>query len=60
MIQVPHFRGGFGITPNEGSAILAFYSATYALIVWLSSHGGALPAQQFTDTWAPGHDLAWT
>ena len=39
-IQVPHFRGGFGITPNEGSAILAFYSATCALVVWLSSHGG--------------------
>ena len=23
-IQVPHFRGGFGITPNEGSAISVF------------------------------------
>ena len=39
-IQVPHFRGGFGITPNEGSAISAFYSATCALVVWLGSHGG--------------------
>ena len=37
-IQVPHFRGGFGITPNEGSAISAFYSATCALVVWLGSH----------------------
>jgi len=27
-IQEPHFREGFGITPNEGSAIPAFYSAT--------------------------------
>jgi len=33
-IQVPHFRGGFGITPNEGSTISAFYSATCALVVW--------------------------
>ena len=39
-IQAPHFRGGFGITPNEGSAISAFYSATCALVVWLGSHGG--------------------
>jgi len=28
-----------------------------ALIVWLGSHGGALPAQQVVDTWAPGHGL---
>ena len=39
-IQVPHFRWGFGITPNEGSAVSAFYSATCALVVWLGSHGG--------------------
>jgi len=43
-IQVPHFRGGFGISPNEGSAISAFYSATCALVVWLGSHGGIRPA----------------
>ena len=43
--QVPHFRVGFGITPNEGSAISAFYSATCALVVWLGSHGGNRPAQ---------------
>jgi len=55
--QLPHFRKGFGITPNEGSTISAFYSATCALIVWLGSHGGALAAQQFADTWALGHDL---
>jgi len=52
-IQVPHFRGEFGITPNEGSAISAFYSATCAL----GSHGGTRPAQNFADTWAPGLNL---
>jgi len=52
--QVPHFRGGFGITPNEGSAISAFYSATCALVVWLGSHKGNKPAQDFADVWAPG------
>jgi len=56
-IQVPHFRGGSGITPNEGSAILAFYSATCALAVWLGSHGGNRPAQDFADAWAPGLNL---
>jgi len=56
-MQVPHFRGGFGITPNKGSAISAFYSTTCALIVWLGSHGGARPAQQFADVWAPRQDL---
>jgi len=44
-IQMLHFRGGFGVTPNEGSAISAFYSATCALVVWLGSHGGNRPAQ---------------
>jgi len=53
-IQVPHFRGGFGITPNEGSAISAFYSATCALVVWLGRHGGNRPAHDFANTWAPG------
>ena len=56
-IQVPHFRGGLGITPNEGSAISAFYSATCALIVWLGSHGGARPALQFAGVWAPRQDF---
>jgi len=32
-IQVPYFRGEFGMMPNEGSAISAFYSATCALVV---------------------------
>jgi len=56
-IQVPHFRGGFGITPNEGSAISTFYSATCALVVWLGSHVGTRPDQQFADSWAPRLDL---
>jgi len=56
-IQVPHLRGGFGITPNEGSAISAFYSATCALNVWLGSHGGNRPAQDLANTWAPGLNL---
>jgi len=56
-IQVPHFRGGFGITPNEGSTISAFYSATCALVVWLGSHGGNRSAQDFAGAWAPGLDL---
>ena len=56
-IQVLHFRRGFGITPNEGSAISAFYSATCALVVCLGSHGGTRPAQHFVDAWAPGLDL---
>ena len=58
-IQVPHFRGGFEITPNESRAISAFFSATYALIIsgWLDSHGGALTAQQFTNSWASRQNL---
>jgi len=56
-IQVPHFRGGFGMTPNEGSAISAFCSATCALVVWLGSHGGIRPAQDFADTWSPRLNL---
>ena len=57
-IQVPHFCGGFGITPNEGSAILAFYSATCVLVVWLGGHGGNKPAQDFADAWAPKLNLS--
>jgi len=54
-IQVPHFRGEFGITTNEGSAISAFYSTTCVLVVWLGSHSRS--AQDFADAWAPGLDL---
>ena len=65
--QTPHLRKFanmnihcptlFGITPNQGSAISAFYAATCAHIVWLGSHGGTLPALQIADSWAPGQDL---
>jgi len=49
-IQVPHSRGCFGITPNEDSAISTFYSVTCALVVWLGSHGGNRPVQDFANT----------
>jgi len=39
------------------SAISAFYSATCALVVWLGSHGGNRPAQDFANTWAPRLNL---
>ena len=58
-LQLPHFRGGFGVTPNAGSAISAFFAASGALVQWLGfcSH----PEQNFIDlasTWAQGQDLA--
>jgi len=56
-IQVTHFHGGFGITPNEDNAISAFYSVTCALVVWLGGHRGHTPAQDFANTWAPGLNL---
>jgi len=58
-LQLLHFRGGFGVTPNAGSAISAFYVASVSLVQWL---GFCTPAEQnFIDlasTWAPGQDLA--
>jgi len=64
-LQLPHFRGGFGFTPNTGGAISAFYAAFVSVVQWLDfcSHS----EQNFIDlasTWAPGQDLAkrdlWT
>ena len=57
--QLPHFRGKFGITPNAGSVISAFYVASVSLVQWLGfcSHAH----QNFIDlatTWAPGPDSA--
>jgi len=57
-LQLPHFRGGFGVTPNAGSAISAFYAASVSLVQWLGfcSH----TEQDFIDlasTWAQGQDL---
>ena len=58
-LQLPHFWEGFGVTPNAGSAISAFYAASVSLVQWLGfcSHS----EQNFIDlasTWAPGQDLA--
>jgi len=56
---MPHFRGGFGVTPNAGSAISAFYAASVSLVKRLGFCSHA--EQNFIDlasTWAPGQDLA--
>jgi len=58
-LQLPHFQGGFGVTPNAGSAISAFYAASVSLVQWLCFCSHA--EQNFIDlasTWAPGQDLA--
>ena len=35
-LDVPKFNwGGFGVTPNAGSAISAFYAASVSLVQWL-------------------------
>jgi len=54
-LQLPHFRGGFGITPNARSAISAFYAASVSLVQWLCFCNHF--EQNFIDrasTWAPG------
>jgi len=63
--QLPHFRGRFGVTPNAGSAISAFYAASVSLVQWLGFYSH--PEQNFIDfasTWGPGQDSAnhdlWT
>ena len=58
-LQLLHFRGGFGVTPNAGSAISAFYAASLSLVQCLGFCSYA--EQNFIDlasTWAPGKDLA--
>jgi len=58
-LQLPHFRGGFGVTLDAGSAISAFYAASVSLVQWLSFCSHA--EQDYIDlasTWAPGQDLA--
>jgi len=58
-LQLPHFWGGFGVTPSAGSAISAFYAASVSLVQWLGFCSHA--EQNFIDlanTWAPGQDLA--
>jgi len=58
-LQLPHFRGGYCVTPNVGSAISAFYAVSVPLVQWLGfcSHDN----QKFIDfasTWTQGQDLA--
>ena len=58
-LQLPHFRGGFGVAPNAGNAISAFYAASVSLVQWLGCCSHA--EQNFIDlasTWAPGQDSA--
>ena len=58
-LQLPYFRGGFGVTPNACSAISAFYATSVSLVQWLGFCSHA--EQNFIDlasTWAPGQDLA--
>ena len=51
-LQLPHFLGGFRVTPNAGSAISAFYAASVSLIQWLDFYSH--PKQNFIElasTW---------
>jgi len=64
-LQLPHHRGGFGITPCAGSAISAFYTSTASLFRWSGHHSNA--QQDFpnlADVCAPGQDMSnpdsWT
>jgi len=56
-LQLPHFFGGLGVTPNADSAISALYAASVSLVQWL---GFCRHAEQdyidFASTWAPGQD----
>jgi len=58
-LQLPHFQGRVGVTPNAGSAISAFYAASASLVQWL---GFCSHAEQdsidFASTWARGQDFA--
>jgi len=58
-LQLPHFRGVFGVTPNAGSAISAFYAAAVSLVQWLGfcshSHQNFI---NLASAWAPGQDSA--
>jgi len=58
-LQLPHFWGGFGVTPNAGSTISAFYAESVSLVQWLGfcSHGEK-NFIELASTWASGQDLA--
>ena len=59
IVELPHHRGGLGITPLPASNLAAFYSATARLVSWL----GSLP-QSHSSHWVRDQDLAdcntWT
>jgi len=51
IVELPHHKGGLGITPLQASGMAAFYSATAELVAWLHS----LP---HASEWAAGQNLA--
>ena len=58
IVQSPHHKGGYAITPTSASGLAAFYSATAKFVTLLASlpHGGAwvCGGQDLTvhDTWS--------
>jgi hypothetical protein len=50
-VELPHHKGGLGITPLPASGMAAFYSATAHLVSWL----GSLP---HASEWVAGQNLA--
>jgi hypothetical protein len=51
IVELPHHKGGLGITPLPASGMAAFYSATSHLVSWL----GSLP---HASEWVAGQNLA--
>ena len=51
IVELPHHKGGLGITPLPASGMSAFYSATAHLVSWL----GSLP---HASEWVAGQNLA--
>ena len=51
IVELPHHKGGLGITPLPASGMAAFYSATAHLVSWL----GSLP---HASEWVAGQNLA--
>jgi hypothetical protein len=50
IVELPHHKGGLGITPLQASGMAAFYSATAHLVSWL----GSLP---HASEWVTGQNL---
>jgi hypothetical protein len=53
IVELPHHKGGLGITPLPASGMAAFYSATAHMVSWL----GSLPQ---ASEWVAGQNLADT